>query len=90
MATFSVTGQARNAKLGAVVIVEDDGVYDVDGLEEWPEQLDGKTVTVSGVLRVVHHETPVCNKAGEYSAGMVGVQNIIENPTWVVNVYRAE
>ena len=42
-------GTARNAKLGAV-LVTDQGTLWIDGLTEWPSDLDGKRVHVEGAL----------------------------------------
>ncbi len=59
----TVTGVAREAKVGPVVVTEDGTVW-ID-LECWPDQLVGKRVRVEGVY-VVRSDLPVfVRKEGE-------------------------
>ena len=74
----TVTGKAGNAKLGAVVVC-DDGTYYIDRLDEWPADLDGKVVEVTGALEVVDH--PPQDPALP-STAMEGEQRILKNARW--------
>lgn len=47
--TRTAVGIARTAKLGAVVLTKDDMVW-IDGLDAWPDDIEGKTVRVVGTV----------------------------------------
>lgn len=79
----TVVGDARDAKGGAVVVVEDGRVIYVDGVDGWPAAVTGGRVAVTGVL--VERKMipdPVTNDAGEHSAGALGNQWVIEGARW--------
>lgn len=64
----SVTGVAKDAKLGAVVWIDGDVVY-IAGKESWEASLLDKKVRVKGVVR--KFEPPVAkNENGARSAGV--------------------
>jgi hypothetical protein len=46
----TLTGTARDAKLGAMLILDNGKALAVDGLDAWPVELHGKRVVVTGVL----------------------------------------
>lgn len=48
--TVTFIGVARDAKQGAMLILDNGTHYAVDGLDAWPAALHGKRVTVTGVL----------------------------------------
>ena len=74
----TVKGKAANAKMGAVV-VSAQGVHFIDGLDEWPEEFEGKTVEATGRLEVVHH--PQQDPALP-STAMEGPQQILKRARW--------
>lgn len=43
-----IEGIAQDAKLGPIVQTADGRVYSIDGLDEWPDDLRGKRVRVTG------------------------------------------
>ena len=73
-----VIGKAGNAKMGAAV-VSDTGVYYIDGLDEWPAELEGRTVEATGQLEVVHH--PKQDPALP-STAMEGPQQVLTSARW--------
>jgi hypothetical protein len=78
-----VTGMARDAKLGAVVIDDAGATWYVEGLERWESRLSGKRVQVSGVARERKlAPDPTVGPKGEVSAGMVGTSRVITRPMW--------
>jgi hypothetical protein len=78
--TITIQGKAENSKAGAMA-----GKYYVDDLHSWPEEVHGKTVEVTGRLKLVEHkEEDLYDKEGNVSQGMVGTQHILLNPKWKV------
>ena len=77
-------GQAADAKLGAVVLVDGEPVY-LKGMLAWPADVTGKTVRVNGILEEDSHEDEILlGPNGEQSASMAGSQWLIDRPTWTV------
>jgi hypothetical protein len=78
-------GVARNAKSGAVLVLDGGAVYYLDKLDEWPTAVIGKRVSVTGNLveRKLAPD-PVVGPNGEQSAGMYGTSTVIEDPQWEV------
>jgi hypothetical protein len=79
--SITVEGVARDAKGGAVVVV-DGTPLSLAGLERWTRELDGAAVRVTGTLRErVHPPLPVGSN-GERSAGAEGSELVLESPRW--------
>ena len=77
-----VIGTAKNAKLGAVVDSKD-GVFYVDGLDQWPDDMLDKTVQVTGkVARKALSPSPTVGPNGERSTGAAGSQRVLLSATW--------
>lgn len=57
-------------------------VFYIDGLDEWPADLDGLRIQCKGTLGQVEHNEPLVNARGEYSAGMQGTQDILFGATF--------
>lgn len=81
----TVTGIARNAMLGAVVVRDGGRPIYIDGLAEWDDNELGKRVEVSGVLvqRKLAPD-PVVSQDGGISHGMAGNADVIEDAVWKV------
>lgn len=79
-----LSGVARDAKGGAVLLVNDEPVY-LAGVESWPEAADKKRVAVGGTL-VSKQYLPEAKRdaKGAISQGAVGAQTVLENPVWRV------
>lgn len=77
-----LSGLARDAKGGAVVLVDNSPLY-LAGLESWPTELHGKPVAVSGKL-VDREYLPQATRdaKGAISQGAEGSQLVLEAPTW--------
>ena len=77
-----LSGIARDAKGGAVVLINDAPLY-LAGLESWPAVVQGKQVAVGGKL-VDRQYLPQASKnaKGELSQGAEGSQLVLEAPTW--------
>jgi hypothetical protein len=78
----SVVGVARDARMGAVVLLADTPVY-VVGLDAWPTELHGQRVRVEG--RVEERKLapdPSVGPDGAQTAGMEGVAWVLAEATW--------
>jgi len=76
---ITVTGTARNAKMGAVVVT-DNGPYYLQGMQEWSEEFDGKQVSVAGTLSSAKlAPDPVPTAKGEQNPGMFGRSQVLAN-----------
>ena len=83
MKEITITGMAFNAKWGAIVETEDDGVWYIGGLDSWEDPYYGKKVTVKGSpLSIEHKEEDLYNENGEIRQGMVGEQKILTKAHW--------
>jgi hypothetical protein len=77
-----LSGIARDAKGGAVLLINDSPLY-LAGLESWPSAVQGKQVAVGGKL-VDKQYLPQAtrNAKGEVSQGAEGSQLVLEAPAW--------
>lgn len=77
-----LSGTARDAKGGAVLLIESSPVY-LAGLDAWPAEAEGKQVVVGGTL-VDKQYLPQAtrNAKGEWSQGAQGSQLVLETPSW--------
>ncbi len=79
----TVSGIARDAAEGAVVLLKDRTPVYVKGLFSWDDSLDRKQVEVTGTLRLSGGSNePLVNAKGEYSQGSEGDMLVIEDATW--------
>lgn len=77
-----LSGLARNAKGGAVLLVGDSPLY-LAGMQSWPAEAEGKQVALGGTL-VDKQYLPEAtrNAKGEVSQGGAGTQLVLESATW--------
>ncbi|MEM2900165.1 MAG: hypothetical protein QXT63_05185 [Thermoplasmata archaeon] len=78
-----IKGIARDAKNGAVLLAEDNVIY-IGGLDFWPSEVEGKVVTVSGILRKRKMIPDPINEKGEICTGAWGEQDILEDAKWKI------
>lgn len=79
----TVRGLAQNAKLGAVVLTEEDIPIYIDRLAEWDSSIYEKPVVAIGVLRRRSlAPEPAVGSNGEISAGISRESYVLENSTW--------
>jgi hypothetical protein len=79
----TLSGIARDAAEGAMVLLKDRTPVYVKGLYSWDDSLDRKQVEVTGTLRVSGGSSePLVNAQGEHSTGSEGDMLVIENATW--------
>lgn len=78
-----LTGTARDAKGGAVVVLPGKEPVYIDVLPSWPEELHGKKVWAKGILRRRQYlpEAKV-DKSGAISQGAMGKQYVLEHAEW--------
>ena len=50
---MALSGVARTAPMGATVVLNSGVAYYVHGMERWPDDVDGKCVTATGILKTV-------------------------------------
>ena len=78
----TLIGTAKNAKAGAVLLVDGNPIY-IEGLAEWPEDLLDKQVRATG--RLVQEKfipDPGPDKNGAYSQGAIGPQTVLKESTY--------
>lgn len=83
--TTTITGVAKNAKAGAVVVLGDGNPVYVQGLDEWPDSTLDRNVEVRGVLvdeKMI--PDPKVDKNGAISQGAMGDQTVIKKARWMV------
>lgn len=78
---IEVIGKAINAKLGAVVVSDDKGVFYLDGLDSWDKEIYEKKVKVTGKLMIRAWEKRDDDLT---RAKISGPQKIIRKPKWVL------
>ncbi len=72
-------GTAKDAKGGAVIITPDEYVIYIKNLESWSPELEGKQISVRGVLKEEKIiPDPLINKNGGISCGATGDQLVLE------------
>ncbi len=77
----TLIGTAKNAKAGAVLLVDGNPIY-IEGLAEWPEDILDKQVQATG--RLVQEKfipDPGPDENGAYSQGAVGPQTVLKEST---------
>lgn len=72
-------GVAQNAKLGAIILIEDFPIY-VSGLAAWKAPFVGKQIEVAGTLVKTGGPAIQTNEFGGVSAGVSGPIYSLENP----------
>jgi hypothetical protein len=77
-----LSGTARDAKGGAVLLIDNSPLY-LAGLGSWPSEVHGKLVAVSGKL-VDREYLPQAKRdaKGAISQGAEGSQLVLEAPVW--------
>lgn len=79
----TVSGCARDAFMGAVVLTEDRTPIYVDGLREWDEDIEGEDIQATGVLRRRSlAPDPVVDEDGAVSHGAEGTNYVLEGASW--------
>jgi hypothetical protein len=75
----SISGEARNARAGAVLLADDGRELYVRGLDEWDEDVLGTRLTLTGVARRegFYPEAGV-DESGQLVQGMVGIPLVLE------------
>ena len=80
---ITVSGCARDAFMGAVVLTEDRTPIYVDGLREWDEEIEGEDIQATGVLRRRSlAPDPVVDEDGSVSHGAQGTNYVLEGASW--------
>jgi hypothetical protein len=80
---ITIIGTARNGKGGALILTKEDSVYYVDGLDSWDGAINGREISVTGILKIETLSTnEMKNVEGEWKAGIVGDKKIIHHAKW--------
>jgi len=79
----TLSGCARDAMMGAVVLTEDRTPVYMAGMREWSEDVEGEDVEVKGVLRRRSlAPDPVVDEHGNHSHGAEGTNYVLDEVTW--------
>lgn len=79
----TIEGKARDAKAGAVVVLDSGEPVYIEGLDGWPSDIEGKRVRATGVLkRKKLIPDPVVDSDGAISQGAEGDQTVLEGASW--------
>ena len=81
--TVTFRGTAWSAAAGATVAVAgaDVPIY-IDGLDSWPADLEGKTVQVSGTLRLRERDVPPADEGEWPSHGLDTDTFVVDGAEW--------
>jgi len=81
----TVSGTAKNAKAGAVLLTGDERVIYIQGLVEWPEDVLDAVVTARGYLREEKMiPSPEVADDGAISTGASGKQLVLSDVRWTL------
>jgi hypothetical protein len=81
----TLTGTARDARMGAVVLQPDRTPVYVAGLDEWPSDVEGEAIQATGVLRRRKLlADPVVGPDNARSDGLEGTSFVLEDAAWVL------
>ncbi len=80
---ITVVGIARNGKGNAMVVTKDRINYSINGLDSWEPAVEGKEISVTGILTVeTMTEEDLKNEPGEWKQGVAGDRKIITKARW--------
>jgi hypothetical protein len=74
----TISGTAKNAKAGAIVVAGDGSPTYVEGLSTWPEKLKNQEVTLTGIVRRKSIYPEVQEVDGVEIQGMTGIPRVIK------------
>jgi len=74
-------GVAYDAKLSAIVVSDSFSLYCIE-LAEWPGEVNGQMVEVTGRLEVTDHYAATVNAKGEISQGTSGGDWLLRGVEW--------
>ena len=81
--SVTLSGCARDAMMGAVVLTLDRTPVYLTGMREWREDVEGEDVEVHGVLRRRSlAPDPVIDSQGNHSHGAQGTNYVLDEVSW--------
>jgi len=82
---ITVVGVAQNAKAGAVLLTEKQGIYYLEGYSYWKKKKLGKPVTITGSLRVIKlPPTEIKSGKDEWAQATIEAKNLLKVSTMSV------
>lgn len=79
----TLSGCARDAMMGAIVLTEDRTPIYLAGMREWSEDVEGEDVEVKGVLqRRSLAPDPAVDEQGNHSHGAEGSNYVLDGVSW--------
>ncbi len=79
----TIIGIAKNAKMGAVILTENQNVYYIDVINSWDDNIKGKELRVTGVIIVETFKAEdLKSEKGEWKTGMEGDKKTMLKPVW--------
>jgi hypothetical protein len=80
----TVTGKAKNAKWGAIIVTKKSDVFYINKLNAWDARFYDKKMEVTGVLRIINHTKEESRTPDGHirQAFHEGPQYILDKATW--------
>ncbi|TFH09229.1 MAG: hypothetical protein E4H14_04820 [Candidatus Thorarchaeota archaeon] len=76
-------GRSENAKGGAVIVLQNQGVIYVRNLSFWEDDVLGKQVSIKGIIRLEKYiPDPKVSEDGAISQGAIGFQYVLDDAQW--------
>jgi|SRR5215210_1690779 len=77
-------GTAHNAAAGAIVTVGAAPPIYVDGLDEWSEDVEGKSIEITGVLRLQESDMPAPAPGQAPMHGVADDTFVLDGADWML------
>lgn len=74
----TISGKAENLKAGAVLMIDDNTPVFIEGMNEWDDDLIGKKMKLTGILRRKQIYPQIKNEGGIISQGMSGTPMVLK------------
>lgn len=73
----TISGKAENLKAGAVLMIDENTPVFIEDMDEWDDDMIGKTIKLTGVLRRKQIYPEIKTEGGIISQGMSGVPMVL-------------
>ena len=74
----TISGKAKNRKAGAVLMIDENTPVFIEGMDEWDDDMIGKTMKLTGVLGRQQIYPEIKSEDGIISQGMSGTPMVLK------------